>query len=253
MAKSKKKFYVVWVGRAPGIYDTWSDCEAQTKGFANARFKSFPSMGEAEAAFGKKPGALPKKSVRSEKSKSDTSRQSLVASECDAYALFCDGGCDPNPGPSGTGMAVYIKGELHERWCGHHEVQGTNNRAELFGMLEALAYAKVLAGAGKITAQQRAVIYCDSQYAINCITKWVRSWRMNGWKTQKGDPVLNKEIIETASLLLGDLSNLVDVRKVKGHSGVPGNELADQLAGAARSRKVTGWSLESSAKANAVA
>mgnify|MGYP000105063714 CR=1 FL=1 len=46
---AKKKFYAVKSGVKPGIYETWAECEAQTKGFSGAQFKSFGSMAEAEA------------------------------------------------------------------------------------------------------------------------------------------------------------------------------------------------------------
>lgn len=52
MAK-KKKFYVVWQGRQTGVFDSWKECEAQVKGFDGARYKSFTSQTEAEAAFKK--------------------------------------------------------------------------------------------------------------------------------------------------------------------------------------------------------
>ena len=48
---AKKKWYVVWKGKKPGIYSTWAECEKQVKGFKGAKFKSFPSYEEAEAAF----------------------------------------------------------------------------------------------------------------------------------------------------------------------------------------------------------
>ena len=47
-----KKYYVVWKGRTPGIFNTWNECKAQVDGFAGARYKSFPTLGEAESAFG---------------------------------------------------------------------------------------------------------------------------------------------------------------------------------------------------------
>ena len=51
MTKSKKKFYVVWQGRQTGVFESWKDCEAQIKAFDGARYKSFPTRSEAEAAF----------------------------------------------------------------------------------------------------------------------------------------------------------------------------------------------------------
>jgi hypothetical protein len=49
--QAKRKWYVVWKGRAPGIYTTWADCEAQVKGFGGAQFKAFESQREAQQAL----------------------------------------------------------------------------------------------------------------------------------------------------------------------------------------------------------
>ena len=50
MAK-QQKYYVVWVGQKPGVYDNWNDCKQQVYHFENAKYKSFESRGEAEKAF----------------------------------------------------------------------------------------------------------------------------------------------------------------------------------------------------------
>jgi ribonuclease HI len=47
----KQKWYVVWVGRTPGIYDTWAECKIEVDGFSEARYKGFPSLNAAEVAF----------------------------------------------------------------------------------------------------------------------------------------------------------------------------------------------------------
>ena len=57
MPTSKKKFYVVWSGGKPGVYSTWSECEAVTKGVKEAKFKSFPSLAAARGAFADGSGA----------------------------------------------------------------------------------------------------------------------------------------------------------------------------------------------------
>ena len=53
--KKKQKYYVVWAGVTPGIYDNWTDCQLQTNGYEGARFKSFDTMEEAEQAFASSP------------------------------------------------------------------------------------------------------------------------------------------------------------------------------------------------------
>lgn len=50
-SKKKKKFYVVWIGKSPGVYETWVECEAAIQGFAGAKYKSFPTLESAELAF----------------------------------------------------------------------------------------------------------------------------------------------------------------------------------------------------------
>lgn len=53
----KQKYYVVWAGVMPGIYDSWTDCQLQTKGYDGAQFKSFDTLEEAEHAFASSPYA----------------------------------------------------------------------------------------------------------------------------------------------------------------------------------------------------
>ncbi|NND94420.1 MAG: ribonuclease H [Flavobacteriales bacterium] len=61
MAKKKNKYYVVWEGHVPGVYHTWAECQQQTSGYADARFRSFDSLEEAEKAFQNPELVLPKK------------------------------------------------------------------------------------------------------------------------------------------------------------------------------------------------
>ncbi|MCG8585001.1 MAG: RNase H1/viroplasmin domain-containing protein, partial [Pirellulales bacterium] len=56
MSSRKKKFYVVWEGTVPGVYSNWAECESSIKGFAGAKYKSFPTLESAEAAYQEGPG-----------------------------------------------------------------------------------------------------------------------------------------------------------------------------------------------------
>jgi len=227
------KFYVVWRGRQPGIYDSWDKCEAQVKQFKDAVFKGFPTLRQAEEAFEGNPKdylkSVPGAAIK--RSKLDDFR----------YGLFCDGGCSPNPGPSGTGLAILTYGQALDFWYGLHEPAGTNNRGELAGMLKALEYARDLLEQREINRANPALIACDSQYAINCITIWVYRWRSNGWVTGKGEPVLNAEIIDEANKIFTEIKGFIEIRKVKAHAGIFGNECADQLATRARTQRMTDW------------
>ena len=74
------------------------------------------------------------------------------------------------------------------------------------------------------------LIESDSQYAINCSTKWVKGWKKNGWKNSQKKPVKNKELIQAIDREISQRPGPVDFRWVKGHAGNEGNELVDELA-----------------------
>lgn len=132
-----------------------------------------------------------------------------------------DGSALGNPGPAGWGW--YID---EDHWaCGGWE-HGTNNMGELKAVLDLFE-----ATASRPEAKLR--VYCDSQYVINSLTKWMPGWKKKGWKKSDGKPVLNRDLLEA-------LDNALTGRDyefiwVKGHAGHELNEKADSLAnGAAR-------------------
>ncbi len=102
---------------------------------------------------------------------------------------------------------------------------GTNNIAELSAPLFALRC---------LTERCKVKIMSDSQYTINCITKWRFGWERKGWINTKREPVKNKEIIQALITECG--KHEVEWVKVKAHCGIPENELADQLAVAASTK-----------------
>ena len=162
-----KKYYVVWKGRQVGIFTDWPTAQRSVDKFPGARFKSFPSKAEAEAAFNSGPGAGPSKTAKPA-AKATNVNQTQISN---AYQLqiYCDGGCEPNPGEAGSGMAVYRNGELSELWYGLYNPQGTNNSAELNALYQSLLVAERGVKEG-LSVQ----ILCDSMYSINCISKWAK-------------------------------------------------------------------------------
>lgn len=139
-------FYVVWAGRVPGIYHSWSECEQQVKGFKGARFKSFQDETVALASYGAgraldpinpAPGAGPI-----------------------ALSYSVDASCRGNPGPveyrgvvTGTGREVFRIGPLSE---------GTNNIGEFLAVCHALALC--------VKRGLETPVYTDSQTAL----AWIR-------------------------------------------------------------------------------
>ena len=74
------------------------------------------------------------------------------------------------------------------------------------------------------------VIESDSQYAINCSSKWVFGWKKNGWKNSKQEPVKNAPIIKAIDAEISKRAGKVSFRWVKGHAGHELNERCDELA-----------------------
>ncbi len=137
--------------------------------------------------------------------------------------IYCDGGCTPNPGKAGSGVAVYRNKQLSELWYGLYEEMGTNNTAELGALYESLLLAKK-----EVEYGNSVEIKCDSMYSINCIKVWAISWEKKGW-TKKGGEIKNLEIIKLAYSLYNSIKKDITLSHIKAHSGFEGNELADRM------------------------
>lgn len=131
--------------------------------------------------------------------------------------IFTDGACKGNPGPGGWG-AVLRYGDNEKQIFGG-EANTTNNRMELMAAIEALAVLKRACDV-KLTT--------DSQYVRKGITEWMKNWKRNGWKTAAKQPVKNADLWQRLDEEVQ--RHNVEWHWVKGHSGHPENELADQLA-----------------------
>lgn len=220
------KFYVVWQGRQTGIFTDWATCKKQIDKFAGARYKSFPSKAEAEAAFGGK--GVTASTGAGKRATGNNTVKTYSAKEVDALdaytKIFTDGGCEPNPGNAGSGIAVYRDGKISELWYGLYNPNGTNNTAELNALHQAMMLAEQELTAGNSTA-----IFCDSKYSIQCITQWAAGWQKKGWKKAGGE-IKNLELIQTMFALYQTLKGKVQILHVNGHVGVEGNELADRMS-----------------------
>lgn len=142
--------------------------------------------------------------------------------------VYCDGGCSPNPGKCGSGIAIYKNGSVSELWYGLYEKMGTNNTAELNALYQSLLIAQKETALGN-----KVEIKCDSMYAISCIKTWAISWERNGW-TKKGGEIKNLEIIQRSYALYNQLRSKIVLSHIKAHCGLEGNELADRMTVHAR-------------------
>ncbi|MFF2482929.1 ribonuclease H [Paenibacillus sp. NPDC058071] len=169
------KHYVVWVGKQPGIYAVWKDCQEQVNGYPEAKYKSFASKQEAEKAFrdgwqrhwGKGSGGSTG-GGKTTTAKAATSYRSKAAAvpleqnkEIDYDSISVDVGTHGNPGPveykgvdTQTGEVLFYVGPIPN---------GTNNLGEFIAVVHALDYLHKQ-GSGK-------TIYSDSRTAL----AWIRN------------------------------------------------------------------------------
>lgn len=131
--------------------------------------------------------------------------------------LYTDGACRGNPGPGGWGVVLEY-GTARKTLHGGDPAT-TNNRMEL---------TAVIRGLQALTRPCRVLVVTDSKYVIQGITEWLPNWKLRGWRTAAKKPVLNSELWQQLDALVA--GHTVQWQWVKGHSGHPENELADQLA-----------------------
>lgn len=174
----KKKYYTVWEGREPGVYDTWEECEKQVKGFERAKYKSFESLKAANDAF-----LSPwQKHIDTSgaATKNEIDYKSLPKTEqpiLDSIAV--DAACSGNPGMMEyrgvdvrTGFQVFHLGPLEE---------GTNNIGEFLAIVHAVAtFYKTNPG---------LPVYSDSKTAISWVKNKKTRTRLE--PTEKNTPIFN--------------------------------------------------------------
>ncbi|MDH5355647.1 MAG: ribonuclease HI [Gammaproteobacteria bacterium] len=131
--------------------------------------------------------------------------------------IYTDGACRGNPGPGGWG--VYMSYQGNDKTLHGFEAETTNNRMELTAAIEAL---KVLKRACDVE------LNTDSKYVMQGINEWIDNWKKNNWKTSARKNVKNIDLWQ--ALDRESARHRINWLWVKGHSGVHGNEIADQLA-----------------------
>jgi ribonuclease HI len=131
--------------------------------------------------------------------------------------IYTDGACKGNPGLGGWGV-VLRSGDKEKHLYGG-EKNTTNNRMEMTAVIEAL---KALKSSCYIQ------LFTDSQYVNRGVNEWLQNWKKAGWKTASRAPVKNVDLWQAIDELLN--GHEIEWHWVKGHSGDPGNDLADELA-----------------------
>lgn len=150
--------------------------------------------------------------------------EEAIISVDDTLYIYTDGACSGNPGPGAS--AYLIKddaGDEVSKGVKVIDTETTNQRTELGAAILALqdVYKKGINGC-------RIVLYSDSEYLVNGITKWLDGWKQKGWKTASKKPVSNTDLWTK----LDKFNHLYPITWVwvKGHDGHPENELVDKMA-----------------------
>lgn len=176
MAKTNKRFYVVWKGKRPGIYDSWEACKRQIAGSKGAQYMAFASRAEAETAFNSNYAAYKGKG----KKEPSLSRGELMRiGDPNYHSISVDAASEGNPGrmeyrgvDTRTRKLLFKQGPFKE---------GTNNIGEFLAIVHGLAFLK--------ERKSDRVLYTDSRTAIS----WVRKKKCN---TQLKKTRANKKLFE---------------------------------------------------------
>ncbi len=176
MAKKNKKYYVVWKGRKPGVYDTWEKCKEQIFQFENAEYKSFPTKKAAEKAF--EGEYVDYKNIDARKVAFSDAQKKIIGKPR-KNSIAVDAACSGNPGIleyrgvyTKTGQEIFRMGPFPE---------GTVNIGEFLALIHGLALLK--------QKNSDLPVYSDSQTAII----WVKKKKAN---TKLKETEKNKELFD---------------------------------------------------------
>ena len=131
--------------------------------------------------------------------------------------IYTDGACKGNPGKGGWGALLEYNGKIKE--INGYSRETTNNMMELTAVIKSLEI---------LNRPCNIIITTDSQYVKNGITQWIHNWKKNGWKTANKKPVKNKGLWLHLDKAISE--HKIQWEWIKGHSGHPQNERADELA-----------------------
>lgn len=136
--------------------------------------------------------------------------------------IYTDGACSGNPGVGGWAAILLYNG--HEKEISGGNKDTTNNRMELFAIIQGLDALK---------EQCDVEVYSDSAYAVDAINKgWLENWQRAQWKTADKKDVKNRDLWTDLCLKIRK-QNTVTFIKIKGHSDNEYNNRCDALARAA--------------------
>ena len=203
---AKKNFYAVKVGKTPGIYKTWAECQANTTGFSGAVFKGFETLAEAEAFMN---------GTASASNNSTTTKAEDGITNLPAIYAFTDGSFNVATGVYGFGGFLHYSESADDI-----EIRGNGNDPDE-------AVSRNVAGEvhGAVAAMQKAVELGLSEMTLFYDYEGIEKWPLRYWKTNKK---ISMFYVEEYDKVKDKLK--VNFVHVKAHTGIPGNEAADRMA-----------------------
>ena len=204
---AKQNYYAILVGRKPGIYESWNDCKEQTDKFPGAQYKGFSTLDEAKG-YMNGTQQTPEKCPES----SPTNVEN-ISNEYDAV-FYVDGSYYEEYDTYGYGVVALLKDGSIETFSNSGNNEETKKLRNVAGEMLGALYATKWA----LKQNYKHIAICYDYMGIE-------SWATGQWKT---NTELTTMYAETMQKWMKKI--VVDFVKVKGHSGVKYNELADSLA-----------------------
>ena len=218
---TKKKYYAVKFGTKPGIYETWAECEAQTKGFSGAQYKSFSSLAEAEKYMsGECDSKIQENGIENEDSTEQINNrieEELKKLGENEVIAFVDGSYSLADEKSGYGVIIIdnkgVETPLYKAFTKQLNADFLalrNVAAELEGVKEAVKWA---------------IAYNKSRIKIYYDYEGIGKWADGTWKAKK-------EITRQYVNFISEKKSLIAIEfcRVPAHTGIEYNEMADKLA-----------------------
>ncbi|CAG8653057.1 10674_t:CDS:1, partial [Scutellospora calospora] len=168
------KYFVVLIGRTSGIYYSWKECKEQVNNISNSSYKKFFTLEDAYKCFEDHQNKIKEK-------------EDLINS-LDKIVIYTDRSCINNNRGIHARIGIYYKDgskEITEPLPGNIR---TNNRAELFAIIRSIETCE--------NQEKILEIRTDSRYVVNACESWILKWKINNWKTVRGEDVKNRDLFE---------------------------------------------------------